>query len=61
MFLKIKERLVKIKERLERFFDAKLGWHVPIEETIHADPFGFQFSATCKYCGKHIIQDSQGN
>jgi len=53
--------VMKIKEKLERFFDAKLSWHVPIKETIHADPFGFQLSATSKYCGKDIIQDSQGN
>ena len=38
-----------------------IGWHTPKEESIEIDKYGFQYSATCKYCGKHIIQDSQGN
>lgn len=34
------------------------GWHEP------ADKVGFDgasFTAVCKYCGKPILQDSQGN
>ena len=37
------------------------GWHEPDDNSINVDEYGFQYSATCKYCGKHIIQDSQGN
>lgn len=39
-------------------FHDVMGWHVPGgEETFD----GYQFHAVCKYCGKEIMQDSQGN
>lgn len=37
-----------------------LGWHKPGKnEKIWND--GCSFHCTCKYCGKEIMQDSQGN
>ena len=50
---------MKLKERIERFFDAKLGWHVPKDGIERWD--GCSFHATCKYCGKDTMMDSQGN
>lgn len=35
-----------------------LGWHKP-NGTYHSE--GINVHSTCKYCGKDIIQDSQGN
>ena len=40
------------------FFDGVLGWHKPSKE-IRTD--GIFIQSTCKYCGKKIEQDSQGN
>lgn len=37
-----------------------LGWHKPNDcKNIWND--GCSFHCTCKYCGKEIMQDSQGN
>lgn len=36
-----------------------LGWHIPDESTQWFD--GCSRCAVCKYCGKYILQDSQGN
>ena len=42
------------------FFHDILGWHEPDpEEGI--DIRGINIHAKCKYCGKDIIKDSQGN
>ena len=38
-----------------------LGWCEPSKDSIELDEFGFQYTATCKHCGRKIIQDSQGN
>lgn len=41
-----------------------LGWHEPDTNTEHFkenDPLNVNLHATCKFCGKDIIQDSQGN
>lgn len=40
------------------FFDVVLGWHKPSKE-YKTD--GISIQSTCKYCGKKIEQDSQGN
>lgn len=40
------------------FFDGVLGWHKPSKE-YKTD--GISIQSTCKYCGKKIEQDSQGN
>lgn len=41
-------------------YHDKLKWHKPRNEnTTEFD--GCNFHNTCKYCGKEIIQDSQGN
>lgn len=34
-------------------------WHRPDDKPEWSD--GLSFRATCKYCGKDIMQDSQGN
>jgi len=38
-----------------------LGWHEPDESPNDYDFDGCSFHATCKHCGKDIMQDSQGN
>ena len=43
---------------IAKFFDKYLGWHSP---TIGIGSFdGCSFHSKCKYCGKEIMQDSQG-
>lgn len=42
----------------KKFFDGVLGWHKPSKE-YKTD--GISIQSTCKYCGKKIEQDSQGN
>ena len=44
---------------LKFYYHNMLGWHKPDESTIHSD--GYSELAECKYCGKKIMQDSQGN
>lgn len=44
----------------KKFYHDILEWHRPKKN----DSLGFDgcsFHATCKYCGKDIMQDSQGN
>jgi len=36
-----------------------MGWHLPSNEPQKFD--GCNIHATCKICGKSIMQDSQGN
>lgn len=44
------------------FFHDILGWHEPDpRKGIEMDPYCVNIHGTCKYCGKHITQDSQGN
>lgn len=41
-------------------FHDKMGWHKPDED--YGEGFdGISFTSKCKYCGKDIMQDSQGN
>lgn len=40
------------------FYHGLLGWHRP-DDTLECD--GVNIKSTCKYCGKEIMQDSQGN
>lgn len=42
----------------KKIFDEVLGWHKPSKE-IRTD--GISIQSTCKYCGKKIEQDCQGN
>ncbi len=42
----------------KRFYHDVLGWHKPSNEQGYD---GCSFTARCKYCGKEIMQDSQGN
>lgn len=42
----------------KRWFHDVMGWCVPYGE-IHADEVNMH--SHCKYCNKHILQDSQGN
>jgi len=39
-------------------FHDTLGWHMP-NNFYNFD--GVNLSSRCKYCGKEIMQDSQGN
>lgn len=43
----------------KRIFHDVLGWHEPIDNEIEF--YGCGYSSHCKYCGKEILQDSQGN
>lgn len=43
----------------KRFGHNIMGWHLPNDEPQGFD--GCNFHAHCKFCGKEIIQDSQGN
>lgn len=40
------------------FYHDILGWHKP---TAEIDFDGCNANSHCKYCGKEIMQDSQGN
>lgn len=41
-----------------KFYHDLLGWHQPTNELeLH----GINLCSVCKFCGKKIIQDSQGN
>lgn len=49
---------MSILQRLRWWAHDYLGWHAP-EQTIGFD--GCSLTANCEFCGKHILQDSQGN
>ena len=40
------------------FYHGVLGWHEPKDEEKYD---GCSYTSVCKYCGKRIMQDSQGN
>ena len=42
-----------------RWYHDVLGWHQPDNQPHSFD--GCSEHATCKWCGKDIMQDSQGN
>ena len=44
--------------KFRKFLCNILGWHRPSNEIGHD---GCSFHSVCKYCGKEIMQDSQGN
>lgn len=44
---------------LKAYYHDFLGWHVP-ENTLYWND-GCSEHTICKYCGKDIMQDSQGN
>ena len=44
----------------KRFFHDIMGWHVPDKGEASAFD-GCSFHNHCKFCGKEIMQDSQGN
>lgn len=44
---------------LKFYYHDLLGWHTPDVSPHYHD--GLSEHATCKYCGKDIMQDSQGN
>lgn len=43
---------------LKWFYHDLLNWHQPNNKQGFN---GSSFTSECKYCGKHIMQDSQGN
>ena len=44
---------------LKFYYHDLLGWHTPDDSPQWSD--GCNQHATCKYCKKEIMQDSQGN
>ena len=44
----------------KRFYHDLLGWHRP-DESLDESFDGCSVCSVCKYCGKEIMQDSQGN
>lgn len=40
------------------FYHDIMGWHMPTDEKEFD---GCNICSHCKYCGKEIMQDSQGN
>lgn len=42
-----------------RFYHNVMGWHLPDDGPQEFD--GCNVHAHCKFCGKSIMQDSQGN
>lgn len=44
---------------LRFYYHDILGWHKPDKKPLYYD--GCSVHATCKFCGKEIMQDSQGN
>jgi hypothetical protein len=44
---------------LRIYYHDLLGWHQPSDSSRYFD--GCSEHNTCKYCGKDIMQDSQGN
>ena len=50
--------------RIRRWMCEKLGWHKPKSGTENyqkKDQLMFLLLAECKYCGRRITRDSQGN
>lgn len=43
----------------KKFYHDVLGWHQPNNSPQWSD--GCSTHSVCKYCGKDIMQDSQGN
>lgn len=44
--------------KLRKFLCIIFGWHEPSD---CIDIHGVNITSKCKYCGKHIMRDSQGN
>ena len=44
----------------KRLFHDCFGWHKPEDEN-NSEFDGYNLHNKCKYCGKEIVQDSQGN
>lgn len=44
---------------LKFFYHGVLGWHMPDDSPEWND--GLSDHSVCRYCGKNIMQDSQGN
>lgn len=46
----------------KKLFHDKLSWHMPTDnKEFYLDGIIVIEESTCKYCGKKIQQDSQGN
>ena len=45
----------------KRFYHDVLGWHEPADGSRHFPYMNLSPHATCRHCGREIIQDSQGN
>lgn len=45
--------------RLRKWAHDHLGWHAPDDSPRRFD--GCSIHSTCRFCGKDVMQDSQGN
>lgn len=43
----------------KRLFHNLMGWHLPEDEK--KELLGVNIKSKCRFCGREIIQDSQGN
>lgn len=43
----------------KRLFHNLMGWHLP--ENEKNELLGINIKSKCRFCGREIIQDSQGN
>ena len=50
--------LAFFNSHLPKWFCCKMGWHLsPIAQGFD----GCSYTGECPRCGKHVLQDSQGN
>ena len=49
-----------MKRILSNFKCNVLGWHIP-DPNVKKTFDGLSFHSRCKYCGKEIMMDGQGN
>ena len=49
---------MKLLGKIRKFMCEVLGWHKPADKIVYD---GCNRGSICRYCGKRIIQDSQGN
>ena len=47
-----------MRKRIRKFMCEVLGWHKPKDRMMFD---GCNIHSVCRYCGKEIMQDSQGN
>jgi len=53
-------KLKNVTFKIGKFFCRWLHWHAP-DSSIWSAPGDINIHSICKYCGKEIMMDSQGN